>query len=98
MTLKIGVRELARNSNILTGHDYVDVEDKKTHEYKGLFVSPKYADEFKKFLKDKISKELQKQLDEIDKFAGKGRVHERFNNLTGSEIREKIAKEKHGKY
>jgi len=92
------VRELARNSNILTGHDYVDVEDKKTHEYKGLFVSPKYADEFKKFLKDKISKELQKQLDEIDKFAGKGRVHERFNNLTGSEIREKIAKEKHGKY
>ena len=43
-------------------------------------------------------KELQKQLDEIDKFAGKGRVHERFNNLTGSEIREKIAKEKHGKY
>jgi hypothetical protein len=82
----------------LTGHDYVDVEDKKTHEYKGLFVSPKYADEFKKFLKDKISKELQKQLDEIDKFAGKGRVHERFNNLTGSEIREKIAKEKHGKY
>ena len=98
MTIKVGIRELARNSNILSGHDYVDVEDKKTHEYKGLFVSPKYADEFKSFLKDKISKELKKQLDEIDKFAGKGRVHERFNNLTGSEIREKIAKEKHGKY
>ena len=96
MTIKVGIRELARNSNILSGHDYIDVEDKKTHEYKGLFVSPKYADEFKIFLKDKISKELQKQLDEIDKFAGKGRVHERFNNLTGSEIREKIAREKHG--
>ena len=96
MTLKVGIRELARNSNILSGHDYIDVEDKKTHEYKGLFVSPKYVDEFKIFLKDKISKELQQQLDEIDKFAGKGRVHERFNNLTGSEIREKIAREKHG--
>ncbi len=98
MTIKVGIRELARNSNILSGHDYIDVEDKKTHEYKGLFVSPKYADEFKRFLKDKRSKELQQQLDEIDKFAGKGRVHERFNSLTGSEIREKIAKEKHGKY
>ncbi len=74
------------------------MEDKKTHEYKGLFVSPKYADEFKRFLKDKISKELKKQLDEIDKFAGKGRVHERFNDLSGSELREQVAKEKHGKY
>ena len=98
MTIKVGIRELARNSNILSGHDYIDIEDKKTHEYKGLLVSPKYADEFKSFLKDKISKELQKQLDEIDKFAGKGSVHERFNNLTGSEIREKIAKEKYAKY
>jgi len=98
MTLKVGIRELARNSNILSGHDYIDVEDKKTHEYKGLFVSPKYADEFKNFLKDKKSKELQQQLDEIDKFAGKGSVHERFHNLTGSEIREQVAKEKHGKY
>jgi len=96
--VKIGIRELARNSNILADHDYVDVEDKKTHEYKGLFISPKYADEFKRFLKNKISKELRKQLDEINQFAGKGRAHERFNDLTGSTIRDKIAKEKHGKY
>ena len=95
MTMTVGMRELARNSNILNGYDYVDVEDKKTHEYKGLFVSPKYADEFKKFLDDKISKEEQRQLDEIAKFAGKGKVYERFNNLTSSQIREKVAKEKY---
>jgi hypothetical protein len=96
MTTTIGIRDLARNSNILDGYDYVDVEDKKTHEYKGLFISPKYAAELKAFLDDKISSEIQEQLDEIDKYAGKGEVHERFNNLTSSQIREKVALEKYG--
>ncbi|MCD6173602.1 MAG: hypothetical protein J7J96_07405 [Sulfurimonas sp.] len=96
MTILVGMRELARNLNILDGYDYVDVEDKKTHEYKGLFVSPKYADEFKSFLEDKISKEHQVKLDRIMKYAGKGRVHERFNNLTSSQIKEKVALEKYG--
>ncbi len=97
MTMTVGMRELARNSNILDGYDYVDVEDKKTHQYKGLFVSPKYAEEFKSFLEDKISKEQQEKLDRIMKYAGKGEVHERFNNLTSSQIREKVAMEKYGK-
>ena len=44
VTMVLGMRELARNSNILGGYGYVDVEDKKTHEYKGLFVSPKHAE------------------------------------------------------
>ena len=96
MTMTVGMRELSKNSNILDGYDYVDVEDKKTHEYKGLFISPKYADEFKKYLDEKKSREKQDMLDRIDKFAGKGKIHERFNNLTSREIREKIAKEKYG--
>jgi len=93
--MKVGMRELARNSNILDGYDYVEVEDKKTHEYKGLFISPKYADEFKAFLEEKIAKDMQEKLDRIEEFAGKGRIHERFNNLTSREIREKIAQEKY---
>jgi len=96
MTTTVGIRELSRNSKLLEQYDYVDVEDKKTHEYKGLFISPKYADEFKKYLDKKISKEKQDMLDRIDKFAGKGTIHERFKNLTGREIREKIAREKYG--
>lgn len=95
MTIVVGMRELARNSNILDGYDYVEVEDKKTHEYKGLFVSPKYAQEFKAFLEDKISREQQQKLDRLMKYAGKGEVHERFNTLTSSQIREKVAKEKY---
>jgi len=96
MTIKIGMRELARNSNILDGYDYVDVEDKKTHEYKGLFVSPKYADELKAFLDDKITKEQQSKVDRLMEYVGKDEVHERFNNLTSSEMREIVAKEKYG--
>ena len=96
MTIKVGMRELARNSNILDGYDYIEVEDKKTHKYKGLFVSPKYAKEFKIFLEDKISKQQQEKWDRIIKYAGKGEVYERFNNLTSSQIREKVALEKYG--
>jgi len=96
MTMTVGMRDLARNSNILDGYDYVDVEDKKTHEYKGLFISPKYADEFKSYLDNKISKQQQEKLDRIMKYAGKGEVLERFNNLTSSQIREKVAIEKYG--
>ncbi len=70
MTVKIGVRELARNSNILTGHDYIDVEDKKTHEYKGVFVSAVYADEIKVFLDRIIAAKKKKKLDAIMRFAG----------------------------
>jgi len=96
MTMKVGMRELSRNLNILNKYDYVDVEDKKTHEYKGLFISPKYAEEFKFFLEDKINKEMKEQLDIIEQFAGKGEIYERFNDLSSSQIRDKVAKEKYG--
>ena len=97
MTMTVGMRELARNSNILDGYDYVDVEDKKTHEYKGLFISPKYADEFKAFLEEKIAKKNQDKLDRIMEFAGKGEIHKRFDNLTYSQIKEKKSMEKYAK-
>ena len=93
--MTIGLRELARNTNILDEYDYVDVEDKKTHEYKGLFVSPKYAEEFKSFLKDKISKEQQEKLDRINKFAGRGEMYKRFDDLTSIQIKEKKAIEQY---
>ena len=96
MTTTVGIRELSRNSKLLEQYDYVDVEDKKTHEYKGLFISPKYAEEFKKYLDEKIAREKQDMLNRIDKYTGKGHIYDRFNNLTSRELREKIAKEKYG--
>jgi len=97
MTMTVGMRDLARSSNILDGYDYVDVEDKKTHEYKGLFISPKYADEFKKLLEAKISQEKQNMIERINKFSGKGEVYSKFDNLTSKEIKVKVAKAKYGK-
>ena len=94
--MTVGIRELSRNSNILDGYDYVDVEDKKTHEYKGLFISPKYADEFKKYLDKKISKEKQTQLDEIMQFMGSMEMEDRYRGLEGKELREEVARAKLG--
>ncbi len=96
MTMKVGMRELARNSNILDGYDYVEVEDKKTHEYKGLFISPKYADEFKAFLEDKVSKDIQEQLDEIEQFAGTMECEDRYKGLYGKELMVEVSKAKCG--
>jgi len=92
MTKRVGIREVTRNFSILDEYDYVEIEDKKTHEHKGMFISSKYAEEFKKFLDEK----KQKKLNRLKKFAGKGKIHKRFDGLTGAQIREKIAKEKYG--
>lgn len=96
MTTTIGLRDLARNSNILDGYDYVDVEDKKTHEYKGLFVSPKYADEFKSFLEEKEAIEIQEQLDEIMQFVGSNEMKERYKGLDKKELMREVSEAKCG--
>ncbi len=96
MTTTVGMRELARNSNILDKYDYVDVEDKKTHEYKGLFISPKYAKEFKKLLEKKIFEERQKELEEIMQFAGSMELEDRYKGLNSKELKEEVAKAKCG--
>ncbi len=70
MTATIGVRDISRNINMLQNYDYLDIEDKKTKEYKGLLISAKYADEIKEFLKKKLQQKRQKELDEIMQFAG----------------------------
>ena len=47
-------------------------------------------------IEDKKAKETQKKLDEIKKFAGKGKIYKRFEGLTSKDIRAKIAEEKYG--
>ena len=96
MTMKVGIRDLTRNYNILDGYDYVDVEDKKTREYKGLFISPKYAEEFKIYLKDKLLKEQNDKWERIKPFIGSMEVEDRYKNLEGIKLREEVAKAKCG--
>lgn len=92
----MSIRELTRNGSMFGEYDYIDIEDRKSHEYKGVFISSKHAEDVKKFLERKLAKEKQEKLDRIMKFAGKGSIYKRFENLTASEIREKKVKEQYG--
>jgi len=92
----MSIRELTRNGSMFADYDYIDIEDRKSHEYKGVFISSKYADEVKKFLEKKLAKERQEKLDRIQKYAGKGSIYKRFDSLTASEIKEQKAKEQYG--
>jgi len=95
-TTTMSIRELTRSGKKLKEYDYIDIEDKKSHDYKGVFVSEKYADEVKDFLEKKLEDEQRKQLDDIMRFAGTVRIEKRFQNKSAREIREMIAKEKYG--
>ena len=86
MTSRLGVREITRNFNILEDYDYVEIEDKKTHTLKGLFVSAKLLDEVKNFLDKKIKDKKKDELDEMMQFVGM--VNGDFNNLKAQDIKE----------
>ena len=96
MTTTMSIRELTRNGSMFGEYDYIDIEDRKSHEYKGVFISAQYAEDVKKFLEKKLAKAKQEKIDRVMKFAGKGSMHKRFENLTASQMREKKAKEQYG--
>jgi len=95
-TTTMSIRELTRSGKKLKEYDYIDIEDRKSHDYKGVFVVEKYADEVKAFLEKRLKKERDKRVDEIMRFAGTVRIEERFHDKSAREIREMIAKEKYG--
>jgi len=51
MTTTMGIRELTRNGSMFGKYDYIDIEDRKSYEHKGVFISSKYADDVKKMAK-----------------------------------------------
>lgn len=66
----MSIRELTRNGNMFGQYDYINIEDKKSSEYKGVFISSKYAVMVKEFLKKEIEKQNKKKLNDIMQFAG----------------------------
>ncbi|MCK9373090.1 MAG: hypothetical protein M0P91_07815 [Sulfuricurvum sp.] len=94
MTTIVGIRDLVRNIDMLQNYDYVDIEDKKTHEYKGLFLSPSYAKEFKEYLEQKSKKEKEDKLSRLKAYAGKGSIDEKYNHLSSKELKESVSLEK----
>ena len=92
MTARIGIRELIRNTKLLDEYDYVEVEDKKTHEYKGMFVSAEYADEVKILLDKKIAQEKQAEMDVLMQYAGSIEVDKKYEKMSSKQLRAERAK------
>lgn len=70
MTKIMSIRDLTRNGNMLKEYDYIDIMDKKTHDYKGVFVPSRHAGEVKDFLDAKLLKKKNDELEGILNFAG----------------------------
>jgi hypothetical protein len=96
MTTTMSIRELSRSGKLFDQYDYIDIEDKKAHEYKGVFIPAQYAQMVKGFLERELEKEKQERVDEIMKFAGTVSIEERFRDKDMRQIREMIAREKYG--
>ncbi|MDD3466481.1 MAG: hypothetical protein PHE67_04955 [Campylobacterales bacterium] len=94
MTARLGVRDVVRNFNILENYEYVEIEDKKTHALKGLFVSAELIDEVKAFLDAKLAEQRQKKLDALMPFVGM--VSGAFDTLTPQEIKSAKKEKYHG--
>jgi guanylate kinase len=96
MTAKMGIRDIVRNFSVLENYDYVEIEDKKTKEPKGMFISPKLAEKLKETIEQKAKEEKEEKLNFINKFVGFLEVEDRFKDKTIQEMKQMIAKEKYG--
>ena len=70
MTTTLSIRELTRSGKILLDYDYVEIEDKKSHHYKGVFVPDRYAQEVKELINRKILLQQKEQKASLLKHAG----------------------------
>ncbi len=75
----LSIRELSRSGKILCEYDYIDIEDKKSHQYKGVFVPEKHATEVKNLINEKLLREKDERNKALMKYAGiaKGDIGER---------------------
>ncbi len=87
MTAKVGIRDIVRNFSMLDDYDFVEIEDKKTHKRKGMFVSEKYVDEVKEMLKERQKSKKQKEIDEMKDYVGI--FNGEFGDITAQEIKAK---------
>jgi len=88
----LSIRELTRSGKTLQEFDYIDIEDRKSHEYKGVFVPQSHAADVKEFLSKKLKRERQEKERQIMKFAGIAKGE------TGGKTYRELATEKAGKY
>ncbi len=97
MTKRVGIREVTRNFSILDGYDYIEIEDKKTHQLKGVFISSEFLDEVKDYIEKKIEEKKRKKISKIMQYAGSVEIDDRFKDKDIKEIKKMIAMDKYDK-
>ena len=70
MTTTMSIRDLTRSGDTILKYDYVEIENKKSKKYQGIFIPSRYATDIKKILDKKIHNEKQKKLNDLNKFVG----------------------------
>ena len=70
MTTSMSIRDLTRSGSVLFEYDYIDIEDKKANEYKGVFIPKQFADDVKAFLNEKLTHKRTANVEAIMKFNG----------------------------
>ena len=68
--ISMSIRDLTRNGALLNSFDYIDIEDKKSNDYKGVFVPRQYAQAVKSFLEEKLAQEKAEKLAALMQFSG----------------------------
>jgi hypothetical protein len=68
--ISMSIRDLTRSGAMLNSFDYIDIEDKKSHDYKGVFVPAHYAEAVKGFLAEKLVQEKALKLAQLMQFGG----------------------------
>ena len=96
MTMRIGIRELTRNSSILDEADFIEIEDKKTKKLKGAFISEKYFEDVKKLIEAKEKEEKKRKFEKMLNLLDGLEIEDRFKDKSYKEIKKMIAEEKYG--
>ena len=68
--ISMSIRDLTRSGAMLNSFDYIDIEDKKSHDYKGVFIPSQYAEAVKSFLANKLAQEKSLKLAQLMQFSG----------------------------
>jgi len=92
MVTSLSIRELTRSGKILLDYDYIDIEDRKSHQYKGVFVPDRYAHEVKELIDRKLILQKENKKASILKYAGIA------DGDIGEKLIQNIKAEKIGKY
>lgn len=70
MHTTMSIRDLGRSGPRLQEFDYIDLEDKKSHEPKGVFIPERYAAEVRNYMEEKLKARGEARVASVMAFAG----------------------------